>query len=215
MAQTLTTAFVLTVVPSPVQALIVPGTGTPDPQPDYIGDVVDYYLVPGGDCPIDAPGQCKTTGIKYFAMFWPIPLPGWGGLEGEKWNVSVADGLAHLNDAYDVATATNDDIVIFGYSQGATVATNFKREHATDPYALKARTDYFFIGNPQRPAGGLFERFVFSAMFQSSTRNSAIPHRPILALMRAAHCGPVPPTSRCNTTAWSTSRSGSSTLSPS
>ena len=157
--QTLTTAIAASIGLTAVQALIVPGTGTPDPQPDYIDNVVDYYLVPGGDCVDNTVADCPTTGIKYFATFWPIPLPGWGGLQGEKWNVSVADGVAHLNDAYDVAKGTDDDIVVFGYSQGATVAANFKRDHADDPDDLKARTNYFFIGDPQRPNGGFFERF--------------------------------------------------------
>ena len=133
--QSLTTAVTASLGLTAVQALIVPGTGTPDPQPDYIKNAVDYYLVPEGKCPDNTAANCPTTGIKYYATFWPIPLPGWGGLEGQKWNVSVADGVDHLNDAYDVAKAVNggnDKIVVFGYSQGATVVSNFKREHAID-----------------------------------------------------------------------------------
>ena len=162
--QMLTTAVTASLGLTAVQALIVPGTGTPDAAPDYIDNVVDYYLVPEGKCADNTVANCPTTGIKYFATFWPIPLPGWGGLDGEKWNVSVADGVDHLNDAYDDAVddlQPGDRIVVFGYSQGATVASNFKREHATDSWALKALTDYSYIGNPQKPNGGFFERLAF------------------------------------------------------
>ncbi len=41
------------------------------------------------------------------------------------------------------------------------MASNFKREHATDSWALKALTDYSYIGNPQKPNGGFFERLAF------------------------------------------------------
>ena len=168
--QTLTTAVTASLGLTAFQALIVPGTGTPHAANDYLDNAVNYYLVPGANpaCSVTAPaGPCpaNTQGIDYFATFWPIPLPGWGGLEGQKWNVSVASGVTDLTGKYDgiIDTPALDDqqIVIFGYSQGATVASNFKRLHEDDPWDLKARTDYFYIGNPQRPSGGFFERLAF------------------------------------------------------
>ncbi len=74
--QMLTTAVTASLGLTAVQALIVPGTGTPDAAPDYIDNVVDYYLVPEGKCADNTVANCPTTGIKYFATFWPIPLPG-------------------------------------------------------------------------------------------------------------------------------------------
>jgi len=161
--QSLTTAVTASLGLTAFQAIIVPGTGTPHPQDvtNYMENAVNYYVVPGGDCVLDAPaGDCPTTtyGVNYYAQFWPIPLPGWGGLEGQKWNVSVADGVKNLNIDYD---KTSGDVVIFGYSQGATVATNFKRDHAGDGQADLDRTDYVYIGDPQRPSGGFFERLAF------------------------------------------------------
>ena len=119
---------------------------------------MNNYLVPGGDCA----GSCvlnPTSGIEYDAQFWPIPLPGWGGLQGAKWNDSVQSGVVALTGAYTTAQGTGQPIVIFGYSQGATVASMFKTLHAADPQSVKDTTNYFFIGNPQRPNGGFFERF--------------------------------------------------------
>jgi hypothetical protein len=161
--QSLTTAVTAAIGLTAFQAIVVPGTGTPDPYvpKNYLNNAVNYYVYPGGDCGADPATDCPATvtGVKYYATFWPIPLPGWGGLSGQKWNVSVGQGVNHLGDAYTEAKKSNQDIVIFGYSQGATVATNFKRENADDPYNPK--TDYFFIGDPQRPSGGFFERFAF------------------------------------------------------
>ncbi|OBB06933.1 hypothetical protein A5662_09830 [Mycobacteriaceae bacterium 1482268.1] len=161
--QSLTTVVAASIGLTAFEAIIVPGTGTPHPQDveNYLENAVNYYVVPFGNCDLDAPaGDCptKTYGVNYYATFWPIPLPGWGGLEGQKWNVSVADGVKNLNIDYD---KTAGDVVIFGYSQGATVATNFKRDHANDPQEDLDRTDYFFIGDPQRPSGGFFERLAF------------------------------------------------------
>jgi hypothetical protein len=161
--QSLTTAVTASLGLTAFQAIVVPGTGTPDPYvpKNYLNNAVNYYVYPGGDCGAANPTNCPATvtGVKYYATFWPIPLPGWGGLSGQKWNVSVGQGVEHLGDAYTEAKKSGEPIVIFGYSQGATVATNFKRENANDPYNPK--TDYFFIGDPQRPSGGFFERFAF------------------------------------------------------
>ncbi|WP_123029339.1 PE-PPE domain-containing protein [Mycolicibacterium stellerae] len=170
-ASTLTSAVTASLGLTAFQALIVPGTGTPHAANDYLDNAVNYYVLPGANppCSVAAPaGPCPTTqGIDYYATFWPIPLPGWGGLQGQKWNVSVASGVTDLTGKYDGIIADPDpaladqQIVIFGYSQGATVASNFKRLHADDPWDIKARTDYFYIGNPQRPSGGFFERLAF------------------------------------------------------
>ncbi len=127
---------------------------------NYLPNAVDHYLVPGGDC--GTPADCAApVGIEYDAQFWPIPLPGWGGLQGAKWNVSVQSGMVALTGAYTTALGTGQPIAIFGYSQGATVASDFKTLHASDPQAVKDKTTYFFIGNPQRPSGGIFERLAF------------------------------------------------------
>ncbi len=69
--------------------------------------------------------------------------------------------MVALTGAYTTALGTGQPIAIFGYSQGATVASDFKTLHASDPQAVKDKTTYFFIGNPQRPSGGVFERLAF------------------------------------------------------
>ena len=48
--QTLTTAVTASLGLTAVQALIVPGTGTPNPPADYMETHVDHYLVPSDNC---------------------------------------------------------------------------------------------------------------------------------------------------------------------
>ena len=56
-------------------------------------NAVNHSLVPGRDCVGDCfsttppPDDGSPVAVPYIAQFWPIP--GWGGLEGAKWNVSV------------------------------------------------------------------------------------------------------------------------------
>ena len=168
--QSLTTAVTASLGLSAFQAIIVPGTGTPDPyatdRENYLANALNYYVVPGGELLRSTSLRAvprEHHGIKYYATFWPIPLPGWGGLEGQKWNVSVGDGVATPRRRSTTPVSRRHDIVtIFGYSQGATVANMFKTAHPQDArLRVGPLTDYFFIGDPQRPSGGFFERLAF------------------------------------------------------
>ncbi len=143
------------------QVLVVPGTGTQVPPPDYLKNSINYYVDPAIDC--TSRGGCGSgIGVDYPAQFWPIPLAGWGGLSGKKWNDSVGQGVASLAFQHGVATKNSDggQIVIFGYSQGATVSSRYKTYLSTSPSTMPTATDLQFvlIGNPNRPNGGVFER---------------------------------------------------------
>lgn len=157
-AGTLTAAVTLTAT-----ALIVPGTATPDPstRPGYMQNAVGYYIAPTTEsCAV----ECVPQPVPYIAQFWPFPWPGWGGLTGAKLDVSVASGVNQLNS--DLVGTYNpsaeDPVVIFGYSQGATVSSREKSTLTKLAAADQANINYVLIGNPNRPNGGLFERL---AMF--------------------------------------------------
>jgi PE-PPE domain len=156
--QTLTTAVTAAVGLAATRALIVPGTGTPNPAPvlNYMENARDYYIIPGGDCP-DVAG-CQLVPVEYIAQFWPFPFEGWGGLEGAKWNVSVASGVDSVNTALGPDPDASP-VVIFGYSQGATVTSIVKSQLAAQyPDGIPSNIQFFVIGNPNRADGGLFER---------------------------------------------------------
>jgi hypothetical protein len=102
--------------------------------------------------------------VPYLAQFWPFPWEGWGGLTGAKLDESVASGVAQLTSdlvgAY--SPSAQDPVVIFGYSQGATVASIEKSQLSMLSPQDQANINFVLIGNPNRPNGGLFERL---AMF--------------------------------------------------
>ena len=140
-------------------ALIVPGTATPDPAavPGYMDNAVDYYISPTTpSCAV----VCTAEPVPYIAQFWPFPFEGWGGLTGAKLDVSVASGVQQLTS--DLVGTYNpgpdDPVVIFGYSQGATVASREKSLLSKLSAEDQANISFVLIGNPNRPNGGLFER---------------------------------------------------------
>jgi hypothetical protein len=83
--------------------------------------------------------------IDYPAGFWPVSI---GGLTDPTYDNSVNIGLAKLT-----ASHPGDGDVIFGYSQGAVVASKYK---ASDP---NTNITYVLVENPNRPNGGILERF--------------------------------------------------------
>jgi hypothetical protein len=145
-------------------ALIVPGTGTPNANivGSYLENARDYYISPFNPA-CTADNDCALQGIDYPAQFWPIPLPGWGGLQGAKWDVSTGEGLSRLNSTLVNTLAQdppNTPVVIFGYSQGANIVSRQKRNLAGLPED-QTYLSFVMIGNTNRPNGGLFERLAF------------------------------------------------------
>lgn len=82
--------------------------------------------------------------IDYPASIWPLST---GGLNDPTWNESVAQGVDDLGEQ----PASGD--TVFGFSQGAVVATEYKRTH------LGNGVNYVLVENPNRPNGGILERF--------------------------------------------------------
>ena len=95
--------------------------------------------------------------VQYPASLWPVSP---GGLADPTFNQSVAMGVAELQ------RDTNGDAapVIFGFSQGAEVGTLYKVAFNQQFDNAAPGTDiphptWVFFGNPNRPNGGLLERF--------------------------------------------------------
>jgi hypothetical protein len=162
-------------------ALILGGSTVPTPDGYYINTVKSQYIAP------THPGQ----DINYVAVttpeeFWPITGIGrvaasavgspsiWGpggpGWPDEPWwklsglfdltiDQSVQAGVVDLEAA--MAEHGNDNLVIYGYSQGAVVAINDKRKLAEQyPAGTTApNIDFVLSGDLNLPNGGLFARF--------------------------------------------------------
>lgn len=150
-------------------ALIVPGTGTPDPDnvANYREHAWDRYI-DGVVC--TDPVSCADPvldGIPYPASFWPLSfIPNWC-VPGkcEKWDVSVGEGIANLKTALEpfLVPESDEDVFIFGYSQGGAVVSN-ALQYLGDldlPDAVKARLKVVTIGGIENPDGGLWQRLAW------------------------------------------------------
>jgi hypothetical protein len=137
------TSALMAAVTQAATALIVGGTGTPDPAAvtGFMQNAVTYYSEP------NAP-SCKT-------ICNPIPIT----YSASLGDVSVANGVSSLNSTVvnELTADPTGDIVIFGYSQGAAVASQEKSNLAG--VTNKGQFDFVLLGNPERPNGGFFERF--------------------------------------------------------
>lgn len=102
---------------------------------DFIGRVVDGVDVTPPDLPYEK--------VDYNAGFWPVSH---GGFRDLTFNRSVRQGVALLEAG---APAAGD--LIFGFSQGAVVASRYKQTHTGHTYLL--------VANPNRPNGGVLSRF--------------------------------------------------------
>lgn len=150
-------------------ALIVPGTGTPnaDPIDGYRENAWSRYI--DGVVCTDV-GKCSEpdlVGIPYPASFWPLSfIPNWC-VTGrcEKWNVSVDEGTANLMTALDpfLDEDSNEDVFIFGYSQGGAVVSDALTELAALGLSddVKKRLKIVTIGGIENPDGGLWQRLAW------------------------------------------------------
>jgi PE-PPE domain-containing protein len=152
-------------------ALIVPGTGTPNANivADYLEQARDRYLTTTA-CGADGSGcpDANLQGINYPASFFPLAfIPGWC-VPGRcnTWDDSVGQGSTALDTAINAAlndpTNPNQQVVVFGYSQGGAVVADSLNSYINGLSAAdKARLQIVTIGGIENPDGGLWQRLSF------------------------------------------------------
>ncbi|MBW0012458.1 PE-PPE domain-containing protein [Mycobacterium sp.] len=141
-------------------ALIMGGTGfnplylltgaTGPGVPPYINAVERLYL------------SASYPGYTPEFLVTPNQLYPLTGLRSLTFDASVARGVSDLNAAIMAQHAAGHSTVVFGYSQSATIATLEERHLMTLPATQRPGTDqlsFVLVGNPDRPDGGLLERF--------------------------------------------------------
>lgn len=129
--------------------------GTSQPYPDRVNGYMDStarrYLDAVSDCTIDACNRLPT-----YIPNEASPL----FTSGMAFGPSVAVGTGLLDTAVrTVLDQTDEQIIVFGNSQSATVAIEVKRALAADPDIDTDRLHFVVIGNPNRPNGGFMQRF--------------------------------------------------------
>jgi hypothetical protein len=150
---------------------------------DFVGKFVqgalDLFIAPTGSDRADPtdPGGYNVVAVQTPEQFWPVS-------GADVFDTSVAAGVTNLNSCvqgrssckahyFGADAALTSDYVIFGYSQSARIATIEKRNliaqyrnpdgtwlPAIDSTGAELRASFVLIGNPNRPNGGILERFV-------------------------------------------------------
>jgi hypothetical protein len=155
LGSTLTPIFAA-VATSATTALIMGGTGRPDPDdfPGYVPNVAQYYIYPNSAC---QPPGCALEGVYTPETAWPV----YGGLNAPTWKQSILQGTELFGDAVDEQLATlgpDDNLVLFGYSQSGAILA-FQKESLDDlSDEEKEQIEFVVIGNVSRPNGGLNSR---------------------------------------------------------
>lgn len=125
-------------------ALIMGGTGMPDPPQWYLDEVNDVYV------------QSNFPGYTPVAQHTPSeswPITGW--MTGHQ---SVDLGVTYLHNSI-TQTYAGDDLLIFGVSQSALIASQEMRNLAANPPPGLGDLNFTLLGSPDNPMGGLFVRF--------------------------------------------------------
>jgi hypothetical protein len=149
--QTMTALVALTAT-----ALIMGGTGhplsTPQDSPEFIDgyttDANNDYIVLTGFCGAGSQ-TCTPTAVNTPEQFMPVS----GVMPFDQ---SVGQGVTNLDQAM-AAQPAGESLVVFGYSQSARIASIQKGNLAAAGSTLPA--SFVLIGNPNRPNGGVLERF--------------------------------------------------------
>jgi hypothetical protein len=151
LTSTMTSAFTLAAT-----VYIMKGTNSafnqiPDSAyPQFAYDYNSAVKAPAPD-PVTTPGAYVI--VQYPAAFRPVTPPDY--IFSPTFDQSVATGVGNLQDQ---PVATGD--VLWGYSQGATVVTMYKKDlNATWTEGSPVPT-YVLVANPNRPNGGILERGV-------------------------------------------------------
>jgi hypothetical protein len=139
---------------------IVKGTNSAFNQvPDsaYPQFAYTYDKAVGAPAPLPVTTPYPYFLVPYPAAFWPITPPGF--LLSPTFDQSVATGVANLEQLRPVSAGSPTD-VLWGYSQGATVVTQYKRDYNAQPNPPATPPTFVLVANPNRPNGGILERGV-------------------------------------------------------
>jgi PE-PPE domain len=107
--------------------------------------------------PAEPAGSYDTFKVDYPGAFFPFSS---GGFADITYGASVAVGLRNLTQAVADTDPDHDypgdDVIVYGYSQSAVVASEYKKKHLE---STPRPVTYVLVANPARPNGGILERF--------------------------------------------------------
>jgi hypothetical protein len=133
----------------------IPNSG----YPPFAHDYINAFVLPPGSAPTpvaEFPAGPYVI-VDYPATLFPVTPPGY--ITSPTFDQSVAAGVASLE-----SEPVQPGDFLFGYSQGATVLTLYKRDYnaanaGATPGSVTPPT-FVLVANPNRPNGGILERGV-------------------------------------------------------
>jgi hypothetical protein len=138
--------------------LVMGGSGTPIPSPDFINEVLDRY---DPATPI-FPGQPLFPVDTVEAVFTPEGLYPTTGVKSLEFDPSVAQGVTILNDDIMAEIKAGNNVVVGGGSQSASIETLEMRDLMALPAAERPTADqlsFIALVDVNAPNGGILERF--------------------------------------------------------
>lgn len=155
----LVTALILGIaaIAGPVAAqaattLLMGTTYLPDPMtnPTYVYGATNYYINPTTLCGVQS---CTTKPVLTPETFWPF-----SGLTDPTIDQSILQGTILVDQAIKETLGTGP-IVVFGDSQSSSILTHEKLDLAWMSVQDKSQLTFLLLANPNRPNGGMLERF--------------------------------------------------------
>ncbi|MGH3564146.1 MAG: PE-PPE domain-containing protein, partial [Mycobacterium sp.] len=130
-------------------AFVIGGSGIPIPPPPFVEGATELYIDPLH------PGYTSQPLFTPEGLnpLLPNSLP---------FDTSVAQGLTILNNAIEKQIADDNDVVVFGQSQSATISGLEMSQLAALPAGQAPTADqlaFALVGDPDAPNGGLLSRF--------------------------------------------------------
>lgn len=130
-------------------ALVMGGTGLPVPPQSYVDAVDQLYLVPKGY------GGYSAQGLTTPEQGYPIT-----GVNSITTDASAAEGVTVLDSAIKDQIAAGNKVVVFGYSQSSTVASQeMAKLAASSNPPSPDQLSFVLVGSPSNPNGGINQRF--------------------------------------------------------
>ena len=144
--------------PAPVHAsdigLIIGGSGTPIPGPDYVDPAYNKFIAP--ECP-----TCTKQALFTPEGLYPIYAPPGTGSSAVKqlpFDLSVDQGRQILDLTIEQQVDAGNSVWIYGESQSATISSLVMKDLAAANVPA-GKVNFVLVGDPNFPNGGMLARF--------------------------------------------------------
>jgi hypothetical protein len=142
------------VAPADDTALIMGYAGTSDPDQSYVNEVMSLFVDPGTQL---FPGQPTYPGYEPLVLSTP---------EGADYGTVLTQGTADLDQGIMQQLADGNNVVVYGYSESTSIATQEMINLASlpaDQQPSPADLSFVLVEDLNNPNGGFLERLPFLA----------------------------------------------------